>query len=70
MSAGLRTAYRKRDSSPLPMPVAEQLDRSLYVTSPAGWIALVAILSVVTVAAVWSVVGEGPRPTSRLTGFC
>lgn len=40
------------------MPMAEQLDRTLYVTSARGWIALTAILAVATVAGVWSVVGE------------
>ena len=39
-------------------PMAEQLDRMLYVTSARGWIALLAILAVAAVAGVWSVVGE------------
>ena len=49
------TARRKaRDRMTLP----EQLDRTLSVTSPRGWIALLAILVVATTVGVWSVVGE------------
>ena len=38
--------------------MAEQLDRTLYVTSARGWLALLALLVVAAVAGLWSVVGE------------
>ena len=38
--------------------MAEQLDRTLYVTSAWGWIALLALLVVAAVVGLWSVVGE------------
>ena len=38
----------------------EQLDQQLQVTSPKGWIALIAIWALLTAVVVWSFVGEVP----------
>lgn len=53
-----RQAALDRLSSP------EQLDQSMQVTTPKGWIALVALCCVLLTATVWSVVGRIPTTIS------
>ena len=55
-SEGRQVTFRNKASERLPM--AEQLDRTLSVTSARGWIALLAILVTAAAVGVWSVVGE------------
>ena len=52
MALLFRQAALKRLSTP------EQLDRALHVTTPKGWIALVALLAMAAAIGVWSVKGE------------
>ena len=49
-----RESALERLSSP------EQLDQQLQVTSPRGWIALLALWSVLAAIMVWSIVGSVP----------
>ncbi len=48
--------FRKAALDRLSTP--EQLDRTLYVTTPKGWIALIALLAMAGAIVVWSVRGE------------
>ena len=48
--------FRKEALDRLSTP--EQLDRTLYVTTPKGWIALAALLAMAAAIVVWSVKGE------------
>ncbi|MHB8520221.1 MAG: NHLP bacteriocin system secretion protein [Limisphaerales bacterium] len=50
--------FRKAALEKLSSP--EQLDQLMHVTSPQGWIALVAVGAVLLTALVWSVVGQIP----------
>ena len=52
MALLFRQAALKRLSTP------EQLDRALHVTTPKGWVALVALLAMAAAIGVWSVKGE------------
>lgn len=52
MALLFRQAALKRLSTP------EQLDRTLHVTTPKGWVALVALLAMAAAIGVWSVKGE------------
>ena len=51
----IRKGIRSRSSR---ASLPEQLDRALLVTSPKGWVALLAILAVAVAVTVWSFVGE------------
>ena len=48
--------FRKAALDRLSTP--EQLDRTLYVTTPKRWIALVALLAMAAAIVVWAVKGE------------
>ena len=54
MALLFRQAALKRLSTP------EQLDRALHVTTPKGWVALVALLAMAAAIGVWSVKGKSP----------
>ena len=54
----LRAVALERLSSP------EQLDQTVQVTSPAGWLALVALLALLAGGAAWSLVGTVPEKVS------
>lgn len=53
---GTQRIFRKQALDKLSSP--EQLDRALSVTSPRSWIALIAVLAVVSAVAVWSAFGR------------
>ena len=51
--------YRKTALDKISSP--EQLDKSLKITSPLSWLALIGLTLIVVVAVIWSVVGRIPE---------